>query len=167
MESKNIQESEETPHVTFSHLEDAKDYMMFVVDQVEMKRRAAQRLVNIGIPENDPSMNEARRDTRHAAQLLLSVYQEFRRLHPGNCDCSVTDEQIVEGMRGVQELIDDIDKSQTHADSLPPLTNSQKMNNMITGIRRVLDERADIFNAFDRDRSGVRDASDGGTGMYL
>lgn len=167
MESKNIQESNEAPSVTFSHLEDVKDYMMFIVDTVATKQRAAGQMAALGIAENSASMNEARRDTRRSAQLLMSVYGEFKRLHSGNCNCPITDEQIDEAISAVQELISDIDKSQAHADALPPISRADEVDGMISSLGAILGGRMDGFGPVDT--SGVRDASGGstGTGMYL
>lgn len=100
MESKNIR-------VTFSNLEDVKLVMVLVSSDADQKYRAYKMLQQIGTRPNSASMAEARRDNIATLELLLSIGEEFERLHV-DCPCPTTPEEVSQGLVQLRERIAEI-----------------------------------------------------------
>ena len=175
MESTNIQ-----ARITFRSIEDVRLFMTMVVDELATMQRAAGNMARLGVAANSPSMDNARKDTRNTAELLISVYQEFKRLHPVQCkqdNCTVGDEEINDAIESLRALVEEIDKSQKEADAMPPMTEDQERADMLSGLASALGiDPANLnalpLNPFEGpatiggDVPDTRDASSG-TGMYL
>jgi hypothetical protein len=165
MESKNITAEDEfsTPRVTFRDLDDVKNIMIFAVDDLEDCRKAAAMLASLGTPINARPMFEARKDARRKATFVISVYQEFKRLHV-NCDCSVTDDQIDQAITDMRQMVREIDDSENQAIAMGPVDMDPIA--MLGSILGRVPGMPDGGQSTDGPVSGVRDAS-AGTGMYL
>jgi hypothetical protein len=114
MESKNI------ARVTFAELDDVKSVMVLVSGELNDKGRAYSLMNASGIRKNSAAMVEARRDILATGELLLSILDEYRRLHV-TCECPVTDEQIAQGQ---EEIRGNLNKVREDAANCGPVDES-------------------------------------------
>lgn len=161
MESKNIR-------VTFSHLEDVKLVLVLVSSDADQKYRAYSMLKDMGQRPNSAAMAEARRDNIATLELLLSIAEEFKRLHV-DCPCPTTPEEVDQGLTQLRERIEEIKADDASAG---PVDNNPQ--HAMSDLRQFL---SDVGLSFPTDDEltggqipGTRNARfDGndGTGLYL
>ncbi len=161
MESKNIR-------VTFSHLEDVKLVMVLVSSDADQKYRAYSLLKSMGHRPNSAAMAEARRDNIATLELLLSIGEEFKRLHV-DCPCPTTPEEVDQGLTQLRERIEDIKADDASAG---PVDNDPQ--HAMSDLRQFLSDVGLPFPTDDEltggQLPGTRNARfDGndGTGLYL
>lgn len=159
MESKHIQ------RVTFSILEDVRLVLILVSSEADMKYRAYKQMQSLGIRPNSGGMAEARRDNIATLELLLSISEEFQRLHV-DCPCPTTPEEVDQALTRIRERIAEIkadDSSAGPTDTDPGHT--------IEDLRQFLsDVGFPVPDELSGDLPDVRNARfDGndGTGLYL
>lgn len=161
MGSKNLQ------RVMFQELADARMMLTLLTANIEAMRRASNTMAGI-YPLNHPAMNEARRDARHALELLSEVYSEFLRLHSQctEAECSLTEGDVEESKAEVAMIIELIDDEARQADKLPPLPDNGS-HDLLSRIADAIGVTLEPLKSDLPQRKTRNDTLEQGTGYYL
>lgn len=85
--------------VTFNNLSDARVMMDLSVNGLNAISTTAARMIQLGAPMNCRSVVQLRSEGRTLAVLMLSILENFARLHPTQCEapeeCSFQDPAVM------------------------------------------------------------------------
>lgn len=71
--------------ITFTNLEDAREMLDISITAYQANLESAKMMVAVGMPKNCESMHDMRKKARRLSLLILSMADEFQRLHNEQC----------------------------------------------------------------------------------
>lgn len=112
--------------ITFTNLEDAREMLNISITAYQAALESAKVMLTVGMPHNCESMHDMRKKARRLSLLILSIADEFQRLHNEQCpdplNCSLMNGDTMEATAGsiesqVIEVIRTIDRENRKAEA--------------------------------------------------